>query len=169
MKRIVFTALLLTSILLGANAQQYTVFYVKGEVKCQQNGKTTVLKEKQQVSEDATFVLGKGMSLILKDDANCRLPVVKGPCKGNLKKLVKKEKASILERSIEFFSHIAGKSRAQVKDEATHMRNMGSVSRRPIADKEGIRKPVEPPRINTELINVSDELESIIADLEREE
>ena len=168
MKKIILTILLLTSVLLGANAQQYTVFYVKGEVKCQQNGKTIVLKEKQQVSADATFILGNGMSLILKDDAKCRLPVIKGPCKGNLKKLVKKEKASILERSIEFFSHIAGKSRTQVKEEAAYMRDMGSVLRLPPVDEEGIRKPVEQPMVDWELVRTSDELESIIADLEKE-
>lgn len=170
MKRLLFMSLLLTAFLLGSKAQMLTVFYMKGDVKCQQKGKTFVLKEKQQVAADAVFILDKGMALILKDDALCRLPVIKGPCKGKLDKLVKKEKANVLERSSEFFSHIAGKGRSEVKDNADRMRQMGSVSRMPSLDgtkPEKIEPPLGPEELM--LIKVSDDLDRIINELESDE
>ncbi len=168
MKRTIFLTLLLTCISLGIEAQTYTVFYLKGDVKCKHKGKITLLQEKQQVPANATFILEKDMALILKDEANYRLPVIKGPCSGQLTKLVKKEKATVLERSAEFFSHISGKSRSEVKSEADRMRQMGSISRQPII---GETPPTVPPTPNItpeeiELMRTSDEIERIIEELE---
>ena len=172
MKRTIFLTLLLTCISLGTKAQTYTVFYLKGDVKCKQNGKTTVLQEKQQVAANATFILEKDMALILKDEANYRLPVIKGPCSGQLTKLVKKEKATVLERSAEFFSHITGKSRSDVKEEADNMRQMGSISRKPVvgqspeAEREAMNREMEWMKMMQELLDVEKDVEKIIEELE---
>ena len=166
MKRTIFMTLLLTFMSLGLKAQNYTVFYLKGEVKCKQNGKTTVLQEKQQVAANATFILDKDMALILKDENNYRLPVIKGPCSGQLPKLVKKEKATVLERSAEYFSHLTGKSRNEVKNEADRMRQMGSISRKPVPGEP--RTNVQPTvsHDEIELMKTSDDIERIIKELE---
>lgn len=172
MKRIIIMTLFMTCFMLGTEAQNYTVFYLKGEVKCQQNGKTTVLKEKQQVSSNVTFILGKDMALILKDEDNCRLPVIKGPCKGQLPKLVKKEKASILERSKEYFSHLIGKSRSDVKKESEMMKEVGSISRMPIAgespehNEEAMKREKERMKEIQEVLEVEHDVERIIEELD---
>ena len=172
MKRTIILTLLLTCISFGTKAQTYTVFYLKGEVKCKQNGKTTVLEEKQQVAANATFILEKDMALILKDEANYRLPVIKGPCNGQLTKLVKKEKASVLERSAEFFNHIAGKSRNEVKEEADRMRQMGSISRKPIVgaspeeEREAMKRDMERMKMMQAVMEVENDVEKIIEELE---
>ncbi|MBR3093242.1 MAG: hypothetical protein IKG99_09490 [Bacteroidaceae bacterium] len=172
MKRFIIMTLFVTCFMLGSEAQNYTVFYLKGEVRCQQNGKTTVLKEKQQVASNATFILGKDMALILKDEENCRLPVIKGPCKGQLSKLVKKDKASILERSKEYFSHLIGKSRTDVKQESERMKEMGSISRQPVVgerpeeNQEAMKREMERMKMMQEVMEVEHDVERIIEELD---
>ena len=167
MRRLIVMILLLADTWIGIQAQQYSVFYLKGQVQCKQKGKTTVLEEKQQVSADAKFTLEKGTALILKDEANHRLPIIKGPCKGNLQTLVKKDKASIKECSEEYFKYLAGKSRNEVKNKADLMRAQGSVDRKPIP---GRKQPVidDNDEIDALLLDVSNEIESIIEELEKE-
>lgn len=172
-KKFWIATLLVICITMGSQAANYVVYYVKGDVKYVQGGKTVSVKERMEISPQAVFVLGKGSSLILKDESNSRLPVVKGPCKGKIEKLVKKGKGSFLQRSAEFFAHLAGRSRTAAKEEVTYMRSMGSVVREsPMPDEDGqIVRPVkvEVPQMDTELMSAFDNLEDVISELEREE
>ena len=161
---------------MAAMAGNYVVYYVKGEVKCTQGRATFVLNEHNTVTDKAVFDLPSGAVLILKDEANHRLPVVKGPCQGKLNKLVKQGNGSILERTVEFFAQLAGKSHSDMKDITDHMRTKGSVER-----KESIATPDGSPRKEIRTVTPEDltpeesrmldvflGMEQIISDLEKE-
>ena len=162
---------------MAATAGSYVVYYVKGEVKCTQGRATVVLNEHNTVTDKDVFNLPAGAVLILKDEANHRLPVVKGPCQGKLNKLVKQGNGSILERTVEFFAQLAGRSHSDMKDITDHMRTKGSVERKEaVASPDGTgprkeRRPVTPEDLTPEegkMLEVFLGMEQLISDLENE-
>lgn len=165
MRRLIVMTLLLAGMWIGIQAQQYTVFYLKGQVMCTQKGKTTVLTEKQQVSADAVLKLEQGTALILKDDVNYRLPVIKGPFKGTVAKVKKNKNASTLERSKEYFSRIVGKDRNEVKNDAELEIAKGSVRMQPIVNNG---QPPVITEIDTDIIEASELIDKIIEELEED-
>lgn len=175
MKRQVLITLFMLSMAMAATAGNYVVYYVKGEVKCTQGRATFVLKERNTVTDKDVFSLPSGAVLILKDEANHRLPVVKGPCQGKLNKLVKQGNGSILERTAEFFAQLVGKSHSDMKEITDHMRARGSVERRQTADGHTLHRvekvPVMPEDLTPEEGRIFETylgMEQLISELENE-
>ena len=89
-----------------------------------------------------------------------------------LSKLVKKDKASILERSKEYFSHLIGKSRTDVKQESERMKEMGSISRQPVVgerpeeNQEAMKREMERMKMMQEVMEVEHDVERIIEELD---
>lgn len=108
-----------------ANAQQYKVYSVSGDVSA--DGKTVVAK--QTLTAKTILSIGKGGKIILFDGTNNKLTTLKSEGKGNIATLVKMAGNSEKAISGSYLSFITQKITSDDKKDNTYMQSAGSAYR----------------------------------------
>lgn len=108
-----------------ANAQQYKVYSVSGDVSA--DGKAVVAK--QTLTSKTILSLGKGGKIVLFDGTNNKLTTLKSEGKGNIATLVKMAGNSEKAISGSYLSFITQKMTSEDKKDNTYMQSAGSAYR----------------------------------------
>lgn len=124
MKKIFITFLLLI-VTLFANAQQYKVYSVTGNVTA--DGKSVVAK--QVLTAKSILSIAKGAKIILFDSTNNKLTTLKAEGKGNIASLLKMAGNSEKAISGSYLSFITQKMTSEDKKDNTYMQSAGSAYR----------------------------------------
>lgn len=124
MKKI-FITLILFVLTIVANAQQYKVYSVTGNVTV--DGKAAV--SKQVLTSKSVLSISKGGKIILFDSTNNKLTTLKSEGKGNIATLVKMTGNSEKTISGSYLSFITQKMTSEDKKDNTYMQSAGSAYR----------------------------------------